>query len=245
MSTSNSNSSSAPQHKRARREHGGKRRGGGGGSGAQGHGHGRGVCFAYLGPDGCARPESECRFAHDVAAAFGAEEYAFLAEQARLREVAEPLGGEDDEWPLPPPFQVAFVSAGKREDAVEMLVHGSGTVAMCVGRAHPAVERGVSVSKVEFGEDVEPGKNLELGATLARVSLSSGETLAVKTPLPGRVIEVNARLANEPDLVRTSRDSRGFLVLLAADKAHHRGMHRFYRVSRGSVRDMGPDSEEP
>ena len=101
---------------------------------------------------------------------------------------------------------------------------------MGLAPAHPAVRRGSPCVRVDFAEPLRAmavsGKRkrgavaVEAGRELARVTLADGRCYAVRAAVGARVLEVNARLLSEPELLTERPLTLGHVAVLELQLAH-------------------------
>lgn len=90
----------------------------------------------------------------------------------------------------------------------------------CRPRADGCIEIGVTVFGIHLSGDFYMCRPKPVGTVLAQgetvaVAELSKTVVAIKTPVSGRVVEANARLADSPELVHRDPYGRGWLVRIA------------------------------
>ncbi|KAK0417293.1 hypothetical protein QR680_012926 [Steinernema hermaphroditum] len=76
-------------------------------------------------------------------------------------------------------------------------------------------KKGVDRSKVKVvGKSKKGALQLQAETRLCILELSDGSELTLRAGIKGLLIEVNARLEKNPDLVRTARENRGYICIL-------------------------------
>jgi len=176
----------------------------------------QGVCFSWQRSGGCAHGE-KCKFIHgevldDSKRVAGDRSQATIVKDA----LSVPLLSKRDDMkaPIRRPRLVedhSFSCLFHKDGHVKVLQHGNGLRVLFLAEGHPARRKGDQMQKViytdSFQNMVVSGKK-KRGAPKVRpetvvlsIEFADGSDVPVIAGVSGKVIEVNKRLRNEPNLI--------------------------------------------
>ncbi|XP_050534615.1 protein Abitram [Daktulosphaira vitifoliae] len=119
---------------------------------------------------------------------------------------------------------------GKLNQDYRVLIHSNNLFILTIAPSH--ILMGNVIEKIDFqvSDNTDRSKNkmsgkgkrgaqvVQAGSTLFKVTCSNKEEYKILSPVPGKLVEINAKLSDNPNLMLLNSDCLGFIAVVIPQK---------------------------
>lgn len=124
-----------------------------------------------------------------------------------------------------------------------VLIHSNNLCILSLAPTHSLV--GKTIEKIDFqvsentdrlsnmmtGKGKRGAQIVQRGSALCKVHCSDGEEHKILSAVPGKLVEINSKLAGTPNIMLTKPDDLGFIAIVLPQK------HKFQKIVDGLLTD--------